>query len=1257
MALPNIPSLSRIINTGSEGGREFSRLLNILLEKEHGNRLTTFSDESGDYKGVDSILDSNIGFQYKFYPSPLSASHKHSIKDSLANAILKFEGLNEWVLITPDEMQKADLAWFESLLHEFTEQKESGLKIIHRGHSFIVGLLENVPAIGYKYYPSSFSNRITEDVLKNEFQKLIENAFDKIKSYYPQTALDILNIIYKTSQDQITDRKFLARLNYVMGFALYETGKNKEGAEAMIKASTLDLMNQEYQIRAAKSYFNLGDFANAERMANEILSSNPNEYSCKALQFCFDVDKHTPQGIAALSDELLLSNQGLVIFYNFFSKKENQMFINYIIERYLKSPTEIIEINFDNKGKWKVLSFLIFSKIDAFHHFLTFGYVNPELSQNKDLKHCNYLLHEVVNTFQKTEIAKTINIHRFYLHYSNFLITQNKEDIVSMENLFSVQDENTEITIELLLRAYVQASLTKEALGLWEKMADKKKKEEYLPVVSYLLVEDNQIEQANKVATDYFLKEEFKVERGNIHIVFNYIKEILNDSDTRLEFIQELIQHDKFSSFLYQTFIEAYTALINDIETDVIAEIIDRVSAELVNASADEKSIAAMLYFNAKKHDKVVSLLRDSVNEQYPSDELRCYILSLFETGQEPTKMLSLFAKWRTNFPPNILIARVEFQALYFIEDWSTAIIVAEYYKDKFPNDKANALMMLLKAYYAQEEIGLAKIAFDELIKCINNWGQIKSLIPYGIGLKKTVDVLELIFKYAIDENNIAARQTFFSVIAVIQDEIVGLNDEILIGREGVVVYYKIDNQPSNMLIRKDNNFSMQFVGKSVNDSFTSFQKLTGFLQNIKILGYVHKFIWLGEVIMQSSQHNMNPTSEIHTIDFPDSTIDSFEKKMVEQFGPIEDQRQKRSDEILQLYYQGKESLSNVIRGCFSHSPIDAIYTLFYSSGYYFLALPEKNFQIHAGNSVGVQFVLDFSSLFILYELSKEKINFSEKFVISSQIISILEEQLDQLSTYKQPKMSIKISSKGVIPYFYDEGFIKRRIDHITGILNWTKANCKTIILPRKLEFRKALQNSPDKYSEYEYYIFDTAIIASEAGYVLLTEDLFLIKMLDIRYVLSSSVFLKLKLDDAKLNMAKAALIERKVVGLSVNEDLLYDAYLTSLSGKNIFWTSLLNLKPDIVFDPLVIATAIRFIKKFMIEALISENEKKRIATEIFKIYLSGFILSESQLQLFNSTVVHIIKDNFKLLPLLEPIVIGCYYDAATIRGSKPLVH
>lgn len=116
---------------------EFARIVDLLLFHEarrQGHTLTLFSDRAGDYQGLDSFADGGlrihgrVGYQYKFYPSPLSGEHRPEVKAAIVKAQNARQGekqrhrLTKWVLVTPDDLTESgrregggDVTWFDGL--------------------------------------------------------------------------------------------------------------------------------------------------------------------------------------------------------------------------------------------------------------------------------------------------------------------------------------------------------------------------------------------------------------------------------------------------------------------------------------------------------------------------------------------------------------------------------------------------------------------------------------------------------------------------------------------------------------------------------------------------------------------------------------------------------------------------------------------------------------------------------------------------------------------------------------------------------------------------------------------------------------------------------------------------------------------------------------------------------------------------------------------------------------------------------------
>ncbi|MFM9925365.1 NACHT domain-containing protein [Variovorax sp. H27-G14] len=187
--LPEVRPLSEILPKGTEGGKEFSRIVDLLLfysATKEGRTAKIFSDRSGDYFGLDSFQDHpkkkgwSTGYQYKFFSSPLSASHRSEIKKSLlvANKSKTKSRIENWILVTPDDLSessgrltKGDVSWFEGL------KSENGISfnIEHWGHRKLQALFLLAPSLCLFYYPEL----VTEGALKKKNIAAIRATYDK----------------------------------------------------------------------------------------------------------------------------------------------------------------------------------------------------------------------------------------------------------------------------------------------------------------------------------------------------------------------------------------------------------------------------------------------------------------------------------------------------------------------------------------------------------------------------------------------------------------------------------------------------------------------------------------------------------------------------------------------------------------------------------------------------------------------------------------------------------------------------------------------------------------------------------------------------------------------------------------------------------------------------------------------------------------------------------------------------------------------
>ena len=199
--IPAVNTLAEIIPSGAEGGMEFARIVNLLLvyeAKRRGATITVFDDSAGDYGALDAFEDTpngRIGYQFKFYPSPLRASHRSNIEKSLEKAT-EFNrktdstevNLRKWILITPDDFVNparrrtgGDEEWFYGLVGTYKKEFE----IEHYGHTKLQALFLETPLMCLQYYPELIvngeENRKTLLERRISYDRLLYKRFGKIQ--------------------------------------------------------------------------------------------------------------------------------------------------------------------------------------------------------------------------------------------------------------------------------------------------------------------------------------------------------------------------------------------------------------------------------------------------------------------------------------------------------------------------------------------------------------------------------------------------------------------------------------------------------------------------------------------------------------------------------------------------------------------------------------------------------------------------------------------------------------------------------------------------------------------------------------------------------------------------------------------------------------------------------------------------------------------------------------------------------------------
>ncbi|CAL2064104.1 hypothetical protein [Tenacibaculum sp. 190524A05c] len=269
MSIPNVPSLSKIINQGSEGGLEFARVMNQLLFEDSeicGYYFQSFSDSAGDYKGVDALMEKRykkIGLQYKFFEGN-PKNNKSDLKKSLFNAIDNFPDMDEWILVTPDNFTKHGMQWLDEIA------SLTNITVKHWGHSEILTFMLKLPQIGRKYYDINVFRNHYAYIDREPSQTEINNFFNQ----FITPEID-LNQLFAQAQPNIMDFKkiFSEQIYREVSDNYYSLYKDLLEFENI---STSDFLNKD--IRIYKS--TIADMENKKDMLPGGMRMVMEEFNC-----------------------------------------------------------------------------------------------------------------------------------------------------------------------------------------------------------------------------------------------------------------------------------------------------------------------------------------------------------------------------------------------------------------------------------------------------------------------------------------------------------------------------------------------------------------------------------------------------------------------------------------------------------------------------------------------------------------------------------------------------------------------------------------------------------------------------------------------------------------------------------------------------------------------------------------------------------------------------------------------------------------
>jgi hypothetical protein len=288
---------------------------------------------------------------------------------------------------------------------------------------------------------------------------------------------------------------------------------------------------------------------------------------------------------------------------------------------------------------------------------------------------------------------------------------------------------------------------------------------------------------------------------------------------------------------------------------------------------------------------------------------------------------------------------------------------------------------------------------------------------------------------------------------------------------------------------------------------------------------------------------------------FTSTEPEVMKQDLISLFGQQSEEKLRRETAI-NNYYNRTLSFTEVIMQAFRSEYLSGYTNLIYEhSGISILPLSFYESLPQPVNRM--DFIIDFSSLVILYQIAKEhNIIYPCKFLISLFTVDTIRQELRRIQLEPKSELSVVVTSEGItkIP----ESMQQSNIAYLESILKWIQENCESVVSPRVIDFKWNIQLS-NKQSDFIDYILNTILIYEDKQGILLTDDFvyFKFNLAQIQFSMSTEQYVKSVLGDE--HPALFEFIKNKYKGFSLNTKQLLDEFNKKINYQNNYYANRLE--------------------------------------------------------------------------------------------------
>lgn len=1073
-------------------------------------------------------------------------------------------------------------------------------------------------------------------LLENQYQAELNNYLVEIKSLKPQTALKHLQDLEKRVNENIkhVSKKVQATLKYLIGICNEALGSTNSGYENFILAYNLEPEKKVYIEKACISYYFLKDHK------YRLLQNNIDEFN-DYNTFSWAINTIESENIVDYIQETVPQNvldkshyKRIIFNNNLKANKVNPLELIDLLDVTKDLKSFPSSINYDNFHHWifilNAFSMQFFSSCEIPYW--------RELEKNEISIRFLELSRVISQALEDSELYETYNVIIFYYYWLESELEIQNDTLSNLKAAYNSLKERDALSTMLLANSIQKHDSIENALKYIDEFQGDMD-EGLVALRAFCHLGNSQTEEK---VTEYFKFVKCINELNAINAcgyLIPTIKSNVIEKDSlakilnNIEFTKQAIKHLMFLMLdsLYPKKLSIEIGRINKLRDTLVGE-------------SKLYFFIALLYFENKYFAECISFQESYIDETKESRDLFLFIRALDASkNQKQLKLLRLLKQWRTSFTYNDYLIRIELELQQILKDWKEIEEITEYALKESENDEVFYTFYLI-ALGTNNKQGVLKKEIKKIkefkFKSTENAITVTSiLLHYNF----TETALELLYCKALNKADSLARMNYITLPGKLLKEYF---KEYEVVSYDCFVKFEINDEIETIHINEDTSLYdiiQKAMGKTVLEKFSIEKSLSKKIKTVKILRIMNKYLALYDEIYAEAQSSFS-NLPMESVRFDSTNLETFEKVLIENFGPAEEEIRKHTEESFRKYQNYDLSFNELSNANFRGSFIDAYYQLTSNQSEGFLVKPMKYFDDIEFNNKTL--IIDFSSGLLFFELeAKMGIRF-HKFVVTENVFILIDKLIAETESQRNSKMSVSVYNKKIVPHFYPEDFHDKRIDFLSKLKKWFQENSISENPEEKLEIMRPLY-AESKVTNAMEYIVDNAFLSQRKNYLLITDDFGYEKLLKINNWSTTELYLRHAFPDKK-NEILEVMLSFRYVGLTVNSDILYSTYINHFKeGYNyIFNYALRNLSLPENFKSSNIFIVVDFLKKLALNPVLTKEKYKYDATNILTMVISNFPNRS-----FNLLLKESIEQQFNLLGHYYDLTISALQSALEIKN------